>query len=327
MSSLAEKIAELADQTGFSGVVSLDHGGEVELVAAYGLAHRGLGIPNTVDTRFGIASGTKGLTALTVMSLVTDGKLALSTTARSILGPDLPLIDDAVTVEHLLSHRSGIGDWFPDSGDVNDYLLPVPPQDLTDTEQYLGVLDGHPQEFAPGTRFSYNNGGYVILGLIAERVSGTPFHSLLVDKVGKPAGMTSTEFVRSDMPESRTALGYVRADGTWRTNVFHLPVRGAGDGGIYSTVSDFSAFWPALFAGAIVPDAQVATMVHPHSDVPEYSRRYGLGFWLRGDDVMLEGFDSGVSFESAHNPTTGRTYTVISNTSDGAWPIARLLAA
>ncbi|TCO57966.1 serine hydrolase domain-containing protein [Actinocrispum wychmicini] len=326
MSSLSEEVSSLAEQTGFAGVVSVTTGDEVEYAAAFGLAHRGLSIPNTVDTRFAIASGTKGLTALTVMSLVTDGKLALSTPVRSILGADLPMIDDTVTVEHLLSHRSGIGEWYSETGDVRDYLLPVPAQNLLDSEQYLGVLDGHPQDFAPGTRFTYNNGGYVVLGLIAERVSGTPFHSLVVERVCEPAGMTSTEFLRSDTPESRTALGYVEMDGTWRTNVFHLPIRGAGDGGIYSTVDDFRAFWPAFLAGAIVPADRVASMIRPHSDVPEYSLRYGLGFWLRDTEVMLEGYDSGVSFQSAHNPTTGRTYTVMSNTTDGAWPIARHLA-
>lgn len=78
---------------------------------AFGLADRAHEIANTVDTVFAIASGTKGFTALTVMSLVQDGALSLSTTARSVLGGDLPLIDDAVTVEHLLAHRSGIGDY------------------------------------------------------------------------------------------------------------------------------------------------------------------------------------------------------------------------
>jgi CubicO group peptidase (beta-lactamase class C family) len=78
---------------------------------AFGLADRAHEIANTVDTVFAIASGTKGFTALTVMSLVQDGAISLSTTARSVLGGDLPLIDDAVTVEHLLAHRSGIGDY------------------------------------------------------------------------------------------------------------------------------------------------------------------------------------------------------------------------
>ena len=112
MDDLEGAVDRVATQTGFAGVVRVDVDGRTACARAYGLAHRGWGIANTVDTRFGIASGTKTLTALTVLSLVEDGLLALTTTARSLLGTDLPLIDDAVTVEHLLAHRSGIGDYF-----------------------------------------------------------------------------------------------------------------------------------------------------------------------------------------------------------------------
>ena len=165
-------------------------------------AHRGHGIPNAVDTRFGIASGTKGLTALAVMSLVEEGRLDLDTTARSVLGEDLPLIDDDVTVEHLLAHRSGIGDYFDEDAveSMTDYVMPVPVHRLATTADYLAVLDGHPQKFAPGERFAYNNGGFVVLALIAERVSGMPFPELVRTRVCEPAGMRDTEFLRSDEP-------------------------------------------------------------------------------------------------------------------------------
>ncbi|RSM82108.1 serine hydrolase [Kibdelosporangium aridum] len=322
---IAEEVEKVAAETGFSGVVSVDRGGRIEFAKAYGYAHRGYQIANTVDTRFSIASGVKGLTALTVVSLIVDGVLELATTARSVLGKDLPLIDDAVTVEHLLGHRSGIGDYYqedPDD-DIAAYLLPAAPEKLADTEQYLPVLDGYPQQFAPGTDFAYCNGGYVVLALIAERVSGTPFHTLVRERVCTPAGMTSTEFLRSDEPGPRTALGYVGN----RTNIFHLPVRGNGDGGIHSTTADFTAFWSALHNGAIVPADWVAAMTRPRSDYDEVLQ-YGLGFWLPTGKhtVMLEGYDAGVSFRSTHKPATGLTYTVMSNDSEGAWPVTRRLA-
>src|SRR5205807_255961 len=111
-------------------------GSEIEFVKAYGLAHRAHQIANTADTRFAIASGSKGLTALTVVSLINDNALSMSTTARSVLGRDLPLIGGDVTIEQLLAHRSGIGDYLDEAAgdDVTDYLLTVPPQDLATTE-------------------------------------------------------------------------------------------------------------------------------------------------------------------------------------------------
>jgi CubicO group peptidase (beta-lactamase class C family) len=311
-------------------VVRVDRGDGIELAKAYGLAHRGFEIPNTVGTQFAIASGTKALTAVAVASLIEAGSLDLSSTARSVLGQDLPLIGDDVTIEHLLSHRSGIGDYLDENAGLNvdDYLMPVPVHELATTEQYLAVLDGHRMKFAPAERFEYCNGGYVVLALIAERMSGVPFHELVRQRVCEPAGMRDTAFLRSDELPGRAALGYLAIDGVPRSNVFHVPVRGSGDGGIYSTVADISSFWSALFAGRIVSKEWVAELVRARSDVPRQSMRYGLGFWLHASSniAILEGSDAGVSFRSGHDPRREITHTVISNTSDGAWPIARLLA-
>ena len=329
MLPLADVVDAIAEQHGFAGVVSVDRGGEIEFAKAYGLAHRAWMMPNAVDTRFAIASGVKGLTALTVVSLIEQGTLRLSTTARSVLGADLPLIGDDVTVEHLLAHRSGIGDYFDEESahEITDYVMPLPVHELATTEQYLAVLDGHPTKFAAGERFSYCNGGYVVLALIAERASGVPFHDLLRQRVCEPAGMRDTEFLRSDELPDRTALGYLPIQGVSRTNVLHLPVRGSGDGGIYSTAADISVFWRSLFAGGIVSTGWVSEMVRPRSDVPSQSMRYGLGFWLHRSSniVMLDGFDAGVSFRSVHDPDSALTHTVISNSSDGAWPITNRL--
>jgi CubicO group peptidase (beta-lactamase class C family) len=261
--------------------------------------------------------------------LIEDARLELSTTARSVLGEDLPLIDDDVTVEHLLSHRSGIGDYLDEEvdHDLADYLMPIPVQELATTEQYIAVLDGHQRKFAAGERFAYCNGGYVVLALIAERASGVPFHDLVGRRVCERVGMVDTAFLRSDELPGRAALGYLEVKGAWRTNVFHLPVRGNGDGGIYSTVADISAFWRAFYAGQIVSNDWVDETVRARSDVPSESRRYGLGFWLHAssDAAMLVGSDAGVSFHTVHDPRTVATQTVISNTTDGAWPIARYL--
>ena len=146
--------------------------------------------------------------------------------------------------------------------------MPVPVHELATTEDFVAVLDGHPQKFAPGAQFAYCNSGYVVLALIAERVSGMPFHDLVRERVCEPAGMHDTEFFRSDDLPGRCALGYLEIDGVWRTNVFHLPVRGNGDGGIYTTVGDASSLWKALFAGQIVSSDWVREMVRRAASPP-----------------------------------------------------------
>jgi CubicO group peptidase (beta-lactamase class C family) len=325
---LEDAIDAEAARTGFSGVVRIDRAGRVGLGKAYGFADRAHAITNTMDTRFGIASGTKGFTALTVVSLIEEGVLDLTTTARSVLGDDLPLIDDAVTVEHLLEHRSGIGDYLDEDAieDITEYVMPVSVHELDTTEDYLKVLGGFGTVFPAGERFAYNNGGYVVLALIAERTGRVPFHELVKMRVCEPAKMADTAFLRTDELPGTAALGYLANDGP-RSNVFHIPVRGNGDGGIYTTAADVTALWTAMFAGQIVPERWVSEMIRPRSDVPSESLRYGLGFWLAGsgDVVELHGYDAGVSFRSRHDPATATTATVISNTTEGTWPIEELL--
>jgi CubicO group peptidase (beta-lactamase class C family) len=328
MLSLHDAVDEAAERGGFSGVVRVDRAGRTELSKAYGYADRAHLIPNTIETLFATASGTKGLTALVVMRLIEVGTLDLGTTARSLLHNDLPLIDDEVTIEHLLAHRSGIGDYLDEDtfDDVSAYVMTVPVHQLATAEQFLPALDGNAQVFRPGERFAYNNAGFVVLALLAERATGVAFHDLVRTLVCEPAGMIDTAFLRSDELPGRAASGYLWVDGL-RTNVLHLPVLGTGDGGIYSTAADFSTFWASLFAGRIVSPEQLAEMVRPHSDWPEESRRYGLGFHLdaTGDAVWLEGRDAGVSFVSLHQPSSSTTYTVLANWSEGAWPIVTLL--
>ena len=325
---LGDVVDRIVGEEGLTGVVRVDLNGRVVVQGSYGLANRALGIPTTIDTQFATASGTKGLTALTVMSLVERGELSLDTAVRSLLGDELPLIDDRVTVEQLLAHRSGIGDYLDEDEvhDWNDYVMTVPVHELATTEQFLRVLDGHPMKCEPGEKFVYCNGGYVVLALIAERASGVPFHDLVEQRVCAPAGMTDTAFLRSDELPGRAALGYLEDEGL-RTNVFHLPVRGNGDGGIYTTAADVHALWDALFAGRIVTPETVAEMVRPRSSQPADSMHYGLGFWIYDSTgaVSIHGFDAGVGFVSVHDPGGRFTYTILNNKGRGAWPVSQRL--
>lgn len=329
MADLQDSVDVLALAGDFHGVVRVDRGDELLMERAYGLADRRHGIAMTPQHQLGIASGSKGFTALAVMSLVVDGVLGLDTAARSLLGDDLPLIDDGVTVEQLLAHRSGIGDYLDDDGPVEDYAMPVPVHELSSTESFVPILDGVPMAFPPGERFCYCNGGFVVLALLAERASGVDYHDLVRQRVCRPAQMADTDFFRTDALPGRAAESYVRVDGQWRSNVLHLPVLATGDGGIYSTAADLAGFWRALFDGRIVPANVVAQMIRPRSTSPEDPRRYGLGFWLHEstDVVWLEGYDAGVSFRSVHEPLSGLTHTVIGATDAGAWPLSRLLNA
>lgn len=328
--ALTALLDDVAARERFTGVVRVDVGGRTLVARAYGDAHRHLGVPHTVGTVLAIASGTKTLTALAVLSLVQDGTLALDAPVRRWLRDDLPLVADDVTVGHLLAHRGGIGDYLDESvlDDATAHVLTVPVHTLDAAQDYLAVLDGHPTVFPAGERFAYNNSGFVVLALVAERACGVPYHDLVADRVTRPAGMSDTFFPRSDAPPGRLATGYLAAPDDLRSNVLHLPRRGVGDGGAATTVADVAAFWAALTAGRIVDRAVVAELTRVHStDDDSPGHGYGLGVWLElgGDGVQLEGADAGISFRSVHRPSSGLTWTVVSNWTDGAWPVARAL--
>ena len=265
----AAQLDELLVRSRFSGVVRVDRDDTTVLERAVGWSHRALEVPMTPQTRLAMASGSKGFTALVVHALAAEGTLPLDTPARELLGDDLPLVHDRVTVDHLLTHRSGIGDYLDENEEhrIDDHVLSVPVHTLATTTDYLVALAGHPQAFTPGERFAYNNGGFVVLALLAERAAGAPFADLVDQRVLVPAGMTDTGYLRSDALPGRTAVGYLEAEGD-RSNVLHLPVRGSGDGGAYTTVRDVHRLWTALEDGAVLDPGALAEAWRPRSEVP-----------------------------------------------------------
>lgn len=337
LADLEQKLTSAVGDPAFSGVVGVRLDGQVVYQAAAGLADRAEGRPMKLDTALATASGTKGFTALTVVSLIEDGLFEFDTPVSELTGGDLPNVDSAVTVEHLLGHTSGAGDYLDEDvfDDVDAYVLDTPVHLLLGPEDFLPMLLPHPQRTPPGQQFVYNNSGYIILALIIERASGRRYHDVVAERVFDKAAMTATAFHRSDRLAANCSLGYL-SDG--RTNIFNLPVIGTGDGGAYTTAGDMFRFWDALFDGSIVGRSMVDKMTTPNSAAPPTGQSYGLGFWLGpGPVVELEGMDAGVSLLAGvrrSEPTTpdGQgdsrlDYCVISNTAEGAWPIAKLLRA
>ncbi|SDS05934.1 serine hydrolase domain-containing protein [Agrococcus carbonis] len=312
----------------FTGVLAVDVDGERVLERCEGFRHRALAAPMTADTRIAVSSGGKGFTAVAVLALVERGALRLDQPVRELLGDDLPQIDDAVTVEHLLTHTSGIGDYLDEEADwqPSDFVLSVPVHELTSAEAFLPMLD-LPQAFPPGERFAYCNGGYMVLAVLIERVTGERYHDAVRRLVLEPAGLTRTGFLPLDALPGDAAVGYLGDEGDLASTL-RLPVLGNGDGGIFTTAADLHRFWLALLDGRIVSPESVALLTGPRHDVPDEGRRYGMGFWLHATEaaLILEGYDAGSSFRSTHVIATRTTASVLGNSSEGAWPVIGVLA-
>ena len=240
--------------------------------------------PTTVDTRFATASGTKGLTALAVVSLIEDGLLELSTTARSVLGGDLPLIDDGVTIEHLLV--APLGDRrLPRRGRrARPHRLPHagPRARARDDRATTSPCSTAIRRSSPPASSSPTATAATSCSrLIAERVSGAPFHELVRQRVCEPAGMHDTEFLRSDELPGRCALGYLEIDGVWRTQ--RLPPAGARQRRrrhLHHRRRRQLVLEGALRRADRVRGLGAARWCGRAATSSDGPRRYGLGFWL-----------------------------------------------
>ncbi len=296
----------------FSGAIQVSVDGAIVFARAYGAADRARGIANTLETRFALASGTKLLTALGVGVLVDDGRLALDARLCDVVRVPLPGVSRDVTIAHLLGHTSGVYDYLDEDviADSEAFALSVAPSTLLTPSDYLPMLCAGPAKFAPGERFSYSNGGYVLLGLAIEAAAGCGYHEHITRRVLAPCGMSRSGFFRFDALPPEVALGYL---GDGRTSAEVLPIIGGPDGGVFATVGDVDRLWRGLLDGAVLSPALGARFV-----------RDGFGVFHGDGALYIEGGDAGVSFRSTvHDRRT--IATVVSNTTRGAWPVVDAL--
>jgi CubicO group peptidase (beta-lactamase class C family) len=324
------------EEHAFSGVISIRRQDTVLYERAAGYADRSNKIENTLETRFGIASGTKFFTALAIGKLIEAAKLSFSTKLKDCIALNFPHYSQEITIRHLLTHTSGIPDYFDEDKvtDFDNFTLSIPWYALRGPRDYLALFPDEPMKFMPGEGFSYSNGGYILLGAVIEELTGMKYQDFVEQTIFKPIGMNqSGYFAMNKLPE-KTALGYVEEAAGWRTNIFNLPIVGASDGGAFTTVQDIRTLWKAFWSYEILPKALVEISAQPYARAKTQGEHtyYGHGLWICEDEgqnreIYITGCDAGVSFKSIVNHANELQVTVISNTTDGAWPVLEDIAA
>lgn len=235
----------------FSGVVMLARDGTPLLSRAWGMADPAKGIANRPDTKFNLGSINKFFTHIAIGQLAAAGKLSVNDTVRKHL-PDYPSpVADRITIDQLLQHRSGLGDIFGPKFMSSHASL----RKLSD---YLPLFADAPLEFEPGTSQRYSNAGFVVLGLIIEKVSGQSYYDYVRDHITKPAGMTDTASWAVDENVPNRAIGQTKRgpEGPLpqrHTNAATLPARGSSAGGGYSTAPDLLRLSQAILADKLLP--------------------------------------------------------------------------
>lgn len=327
---MADIINTAIEKNNFSGVVSIREGGKITYEKAVGYAERSNKRNNKLDTKFGIASGTKLFTALAIGKLVEQGKISFETKVLDLIKYKFPLYSKEVTIEHLLTHTSGIPDYFDEEKitDFDNFTVDVPWYEMKEPADYFPIFPQETMKFSPGERFSYCNSGFILLAAIVEEVSGMKYKDFVEQEIFKAVGMNNSGFFALNQLPANTAVGYVEENNGWRTNVYNLPIVGGGDGGAFTTIGDLYMLWDAFLNYKIISKDMVElyTKTHVKAESEGENEYYGYGIWIyKKDEKPVEeyivGSDPGISFKSTVIKEKDIMYTVISNTSDGAWPI------
>ena len=306
------RIEDLVKQDRFSGAVLVTKNGKPILSGAYGMADREKKIPNSLDTKFRIGSMNKMFTATSVLQLVQAGKIKLSDPFGKYV-TDYPNKDvsSKVSIEQLLTHTGGTGDIFGPQFDQHR-------KDLRTLQDYVNLYGTRGLEFTPGSRWAYSNYGFLLLGVVVERVSGKSYYDYVSEKVFAPAGMTSTASLSETESVPGRSVGYTAMGGSGlHPNTDTLPYRGTSAGGGYSTVEDLQHFASALLNHKLLSAEYTERLTTGKVETPS-GGKYAFGFFDEGGDSGVRHFGHGggapgMNGELQIYPQGGYVITVLSN--------------
>ncbi|HEY9496248.1 MAG TPA: serine hydrolase domain-containing protein [Intrasporangium sp.] len=333
---VAGGLAGLGEEDRFTGSVLVVEGERTLLEVCAGLANRATATPIRPATRFGLASLSKAFTAAAVLSCVRNGLLGLDNRVVDLLPASRRpwTLPHEVTVHHLLSHTSGIGDYFEEDEDLTGHLedygalwRDLPVYGMERPDDFLPLYAGAAPIDEPGAKFHYSNAGFVLLAAITEEVTGQEFVHTVTERVLGPAGMSSSGYFRSDEPVPDVAAGYLKragSDDPWRSNIFSIPVIGGGDGGAHSTPRDLDRFLTAIASGDLLGEELSTLMRRRHVPVDD-GVSYGYGLYVRADGAFGHGGgDPGVETVARHLPDRDLTLVALCNGEgmlEDVWPL------
>lgn len=259
---ISEKIVEYLDAVSevddFSGSVLIAMDNKVILSKGYGMSNYEHDIHNQRNTKFRLASITKTFTALSILQLQEENLLDVLDPVSKYL-PDYPY-GDKINVKQLLSHTSGIVNY------TNLSTFKEIEKDPTDPDAIMEVFKGEPLDFKPGSQYSYSNSGYILLGLIIEKVSGKTYQEYLEEAILRPLNMTNTGYDNNRPVIKNRATGYVSTEnGLVHAPYIDMSVPFAA-GGIYSTVEDLYKLDRALYSNTLISAKSKQSMFTPVFD-------------------------------------------------------------
>jgi len=304
----------------FSGAVLVAKDGVPIFKKAYGLASIGYNIPNRTDTKFNLGSMNKMFTAVAVAQLAEQGKLSFSDTiGKHLADYSNKVVADKVTIHHLLTHTSGLGDYF------NSKFEDSSRAKFKTVQDHLPLFVNESLKFEPGAKWQYSNAGFMVLGAIIEKVSGQNYFDDVREHIYKPAGMMNTDAYEMDSDTPNLATGYTNrvpkgmpTPAQRKSNIFIHVFKGSPAGGGYSTVEDLLRFATALLGHKLLSSKSTDIILTGKTNTPRgENEKYAYGFFeeiVNGQrQVGHGGAFSGINAELRMYPSNGYTVVVMSN--------------
>jgi D-alanyl-D-alanine carboxypeptidase len=312
LAALREKLDKDSAADKFAGAVIVAKDGKVIFKGAYGMADREKKIPNTLETRFRIGSMNKMFTATSILQLVQAGKIALTDPLGKYL-TDYPNKELAskVTIQQLLTHTGGTGDIFGPEFDAHR-------KDLRTLQDYVNLYGKRNVEFEPGSRWEYSNYGFLLLGVVVERVSGKSYYDYVSENIYAPAGMTASGSLTEDQSVANRSIGYMHFGGSGlQPNTDTLPYRGTSAGGGYSTVEDLLKFANAVTNRKVLDDKNTELLTTGKVNTAR-GVKYAFGFMDDDTDGTMRHFGHGGGAPGMNGdleiyPQSGYVIAVLSN--------------
>ncbi len=236
-----------------------------------------------------------------------------------------------ITVQHLLTHTSGIYDYFDEDviEDFGQLFEIVSIGKIKGPSDMLPLLIEGESYFEPGAQYKYCNSGFVILGMLIEVITEIPYSQYMSENVFKPLGLQRTGCYSTNQLPKNAAVGYIQnEDGTWKSNIFEIPMACTADGGLYATADDIQAMWNGLIHKGFLNNDMCDKALSTQAIIKD-NRHYGLGFYVNHDEddnktnYFLVGGDPGVDFYSYYFIESDVILTILANTSDGAWELLK----
>lgn len=321
-----EYLDSLSADGSFSGTVLIAKDGAPILKKAYGMANRSFQAPNRIDTKFNLGSMNKMFTAVAVMQLAEKGLLSPQDCIIQHVS-DYPSreIAESVTIHQLLTHTSGMDQYWTDE------FMRTSKDRFRSIADYIPLFADQPLLFEPGAQYSYSNAGYMVLGLIIERVSGEDYFDYVMKHIYEPAGMINTDAYETDHVIPNCAVGYTMfgaEPGTVKNNLFMHVVKGGPAGGGYSTVEDLLSFSNALLDHTLLSAAYTDTVAAGKVDVG-VNDQYAYGFRERYENghriIGHGGGFPGISSNLSMYPDLGYTVAVLTNIDRGSIEVTRFI--